>query len=367
MHKIKYYKQYKLNSLQLKLILSQMSFFSHLKKKKIVFNPKPFSNRKINQKNNVNLHIELTKKIDEVLEKNKLDEILKDNNEITMPRFVEIRQPFMRRLEMPSFQTNLSPKADIGEIEDVQEFIEIESPTDFLTDNQQENKNDFDKMNINNQSEKDMKNYEALGALKIRIKGLEPKKNTNNKNNEISLAKIELEETKKEIEKKKKELEEALKREKEKELELKKQEKEKRKIKKLKKLELKKKLKEEKIKEKLAKKVQLELKKKQLEKEIELKQKQIEKEIELKKQELTKGNKNEIELNEEKLSSDILNVTTEGKERVQEELIFDEDVAKLLPILDNLFEKLPEDVVDEFSKSEYFELYEKVLLKYKNK
>ena len=45
----------------------------------------------------------------------------------------------------------------------------------------------------------------------------------------------------------------------------------------------------------------------------------------------------------------------------------DEDVEKLLPILDDLFDKLPDEAVDEFAHSEHFQLYEKVLLKYKNK
>ncbi len=55
------------------------------------------------------------------------------------------------------------------------------------------------------------------------------------------------------------------------------------------------------------------------------------------------------------------------KEFITENLNLDEDIVKLLPIIDSLFEKLPEDIIDEFTKSEYFELYEKVLLKYKNK
>ena len=46
---------------------------------------------------------------------------------------------------------------------------------------------------------------------------------------------------------------------------------------------------------------------------------------------------------------------------------WDEDVEKLIPIIDSLLEKLPEEVIDEFAKSEGFSLYEKVILKYKNK
>jgi hypothetical protein len=45
----------------------------------------------------------------------------------------------------------------------------------------------------------------------------------------------------------------------------------------------------------------------------------------------------------------------------------DNDVEKLLPIIDSLLEKLPEEVIDDFANSDYFQLYEKVMNKYKNK
>ena len=45
----------------------------------------------------------------------------------------------------------------------------------------------------------------------------------------------------------------------------------------------------------------------------------------------------------------------------------DADVEKLLPIIDQLLEKLPDDVVDEFAQSDNFALYEKVVNKYKRK
>jgi len=47
--------------------------------------------------------------------------------------------------------------------------------------------------------------------------------------------------------------------------------------------------------------------------------------------------------------------------------MWDEDVEKLIPIIDSLLEKLPDEVIDEFAKSEDFTLYEKVISKYKNK
>ena len=44
---------------------------------------------------------------------------------------------------------------------------------------------------------------------------------------------------------------------------------------------------------------------------------------------------------------------------------FDSDVEKLLPVIDSLLEKLPDEVIDSFAKSDDFALYEKVVKKYK--
>lgn len=42
----------------------------------------------------------------------------------------------------------------------------------------------------------------------------------------------------------------------------------------------------------------------------------------------------------------------------------DPDVLRLLSILDELFSKLPEEVINEFGDSEYFQLYKRVMEKY---
>ena len=55
------------------------------------------------------------------------------------------------------------------------------------------------------------------------------------------------------------------------------------------------------------------------------------------------------------------------KEKATKEPNIDNDVGELLPILDELLEQLPEDVIDEFAHSEKFTLYEKVMNKYKKK
>jgi len=385
-----------------------MGFFNDLKRKKIRSDQKPFFKQKNKKEKHIDLHLEITKKIEDVISKNNQDQETSENKKISIPEFIELRQPFARSPEIPVFQTGLGPRSEIGELDSVQEFFEIDPPTNFLMEKQQENKDEFKSWMVNNQNEKDQKTFWAFGPLKVEKKGAKPEKtttknnrnhnsNNNNNNDEDTVAKMELEQTKKEIERKKKELEEAIKKQREKELEVKIEEEERRKQEKLIKLELKKQLKEEKIKEKLEKKAQIEqeklAKKAQIEREIELKKlaelkkkeelmKQIElkkqvelrkkeellKQLELKKQEMIKSKVQEEELlKEEKITPDTNDIVEEEKQVTPEDITWDEDIAKLLPILDSLFEKLPEDVVDEFTSSEYFELYEKVLLKYKNK
>jgi len=359
MHNLKNNEKYKLNFSELKLILIQMGFFNDLNRKKIGFNPHPFSRQKKKKEHDIDLHLEVTRKLDEVIARNKESEQT-DNKDITIPKFIEIREPSFRSPGMPAFQSDLSPKGSFQELEGIQEFVEIEPPTNFLMQKEPE----FDSWMIN-QGEKDQKTYWGFGHIKIRTKGTEPTKNSTNnstnKNIETTIAKIELEETKKDIERKKKELEDALKKEREKALLVKKEQGERRKQEKQKKIELKKQLKEEKIKEKLEKKAQKEHEKASKEQEIQLK-----------KQELIKGKAPEEKtFQEEKIQPELTDIVEERKEYIQdnlsENLNLDEDVAKLLPIIDSLFEKLPEEAIDEFTRSEYFELYEKVLLKYKNK
>jgi len=57
----------------------------------------------------------------------------------------------------------------------------------------------------------------------------------------------------------------------------------------------------------------------------------------------------------------------EKKEVEKENPLLDEDIKNVLAITDNLLGKLPEEVIDEFVKSKDYELYEKVIKKYKIK
>jgi len=80
MHKLNINKKNKLDISDLDLLLiTEMGFFGDLKKKKIKFNPKPFSKSKdIEDKKTtpsnekfVDLHLETVKKIDELIEQHK--------------------------------------------------------------------------------------------------------------------------------------------------------------------------------------------------------------------------------------------------------------------------------------------------------
>ncbi len=55
------------------------------------------------------------------------------------------------------------------------------------------------------------------------------------------------------------------------------------------------------------------------------------------------------------------------KDVSDESPMVDDDLIKVLTIADNLLEKLPNEIVDEFVQSKDFELYEKVISKYKIK
>ena len=98
---------------------------------------------------------------------------------------------------------------------------------------------------------------------------------------------------------------------------------------------------------------------------------------------LTKKRKNLMLPNQQNISTneglkqdseEINNITPKGdslilgeKETCDENHILDEDIRKVLSIIDNLLGNLPENVIDDFVKSEDFALYEKVVYKYKTK
>ena len=121
-------------------------------------------------------------------------------------------------------------------------------------------------------------------------------------------------------------------------------------------------LKQQEKKKKLKEKARAGKEKKKLEAKRELlelvKQKQLEKEA-LKKKKAEKKIK--------KASPEVKQPIPEKKKVEEESILLDKDIRKVLTIADKLLEKLPEEVIDEFAQSKDFELYERVITKYKLK
>jgi hypothetical protein len=460
MHKLNLNKD-KVNKLELTeielLMLMEMGFFSNIKKMKKRVKSKPSSNQlhtnqqtpAVKKERFVDLHLEIVKKVDELIEGNDKDIKTRETEPVTkiqtnqlIPNTVELKESIIKDHESHAFQTELEfPKA-LGDLAQRQEFYEVVAPTPLTPDIIKVKEEDFTSRMVGNEDIKAEKTTQSIGKINFIRKSKEPKKAVA-KNNGVTRTKNELEKTKAEIEAKKKELEEAIQKEKEKELELERKEVEKRKRKKIKELNLKKKMKEEKQKEKER---ELELKRKEEEKRKreklrqqelknkmkEEKQKEKERELELKRkeeekrkreklrqQELKEKMKEELKkekLKEKKVEKKVKTKVVKKQEKPKEKKVkkpvkkekqekpiekkkkifkkkeekepepldtyikderpkekepeiseWDEDVEQLLPIIDKLFDKLPEDVVDEFAQSKGFNLYEKVLLKYKNK
>ena len=72
------------------------------------------------------------------------------------------------------------------------------------------------------------------------------------------------------------------------------------------------------------------------------------------------NNKRKEEISQKKKSF----LSSQSKSTSNEETNVDEEIVKLLKITDDLLGKLPEEVIEEFSQSEDFSLYEKVMKKY---
>jgi trichohyalin len=372
----------------------ELGFFSLFKGKKIRLNPKPFSNETINlnDENLIDLHLQIVKKIDELIGKhekelqNKEPEPLsKRQKTLSLLKVVEIREPSIKRPEMPNFKTDIETKNVFGELSHDEGFFEIEIPheTSFNDEKKQADNSNFNSWMLGDHDKKSQKSLMGLLRVKVRSKNRpinqSQKVKETKKTNNYAIAKNELEQTKKEIEQKKKALEEA----KIKEKELIQKIEEKKKEEKFKKFELKKKMKEKIVREKEAEKARKQKDKelKRLEQE-KLKQEQIkikekekiekQKELERKKKKEFKHKKSEKkevsffkkEKEEEEKLTDVNELQKELEER---ETFLDDDVEKLIPIIDQLLEKLPDDVIEEFAQSKDFILYEKVVSKYKNK
>ena len=419
----------RLVSKKIAVLLAELGFFSNLRKKDIRFNPRPSPNskslsnkaKKVEEENVIDLHLEIVKEIDDLLERHEVelqrrepDPLFKTQQTLHLQEFVEMRNPEIRKTELPQFPTEFGLKNVYGELKPNGEIFEVEVPTQNQFE--LEKKEGYNR-DLNNwmMGEKDKKYSMSLSQIKEKGNSPAQKETKTEKTgmemNGLTKTKIELERTKKEIEERRRALEEAEKLEKEKEEELKIITEEKKKEEKLKKLEIRRKLKEKHLREKEQEKAQrqkekelrrLEQEKLKQEKQSQLEQGKLEKEKEkelkkLEKEKLEKENQEKKELKilqEEKEKLEKLKEKEEKlkqkkpeKEKVEEVIevvppemdIFiqkeskdetphlDNDVEKLLPILDKLLEKLPDEIVDEFANSENFALYEKVMTKYKRK
>jgi len=461
--------------------------FSWFKGKKIKFNPRPFSEKKKldeTEKNLVDFHLEMVKKIDTLIEEHEReketvfeevpDSISQEELEDSLEEIVEMREPFKRKLEIPDFKTEMQPESIFDNIDVEKEEFEITLPGEIHRDfkfvtNLEEPKDivyvkniesghvkdddlhsrmldSQDKMTQNstmgfarvrskkkmaNLKEQKTKNKKQKVISKTQNRGTEvttTKKKKSKKKNGLEKTRKEVEKARREVEKKKKELgvieeeikkkEKDLKRKKIERIRKKKEEKQVKKVEmeqsyipvnfnhrwrkfkekekeelekeeierqraemeKLKKLELKKakelaKKKEKELKEKkkeLEEKAKLEAKKKRLEAKHDLKEEMKKKEEAERQKELkmktAEKKKTGIFTKKEKPSSLATKHSLSRKKNLeQEQPVLDDDIRKVLLITDNLLEKLPEDVIDEFVQSEDFSLYEKVISKYKVK
>ena len=290
---------------QLQILLSELGFFTDLKTKKIKFNPKPLKQKK--QKTEIetpteipsfiDLHLDTTSKIDELIKKHEQQNINKEEP-IEKTTLTQIREPWSKTPKKSLFQpetiqTTFEKNDSLFELEGGPSFnqnIQTNNPTPLS--NQVTFFNEpLTNKNINS-VEKIDNNQDLLAGLGIRI-NRNPNQTTTQKTKESTIAKTDLDKARQELERKKQELEEMQRLAKEKEEELKKKEEEEKKLERLNKIKQKELEKENRIKEKqqrleqirqekeqriLEKQRQIELEKQEKEKRIIEKQLQIESE-----------------------------------------------------------------------------------------
>ena len=355
-------------------LIIELGFLKKLKETEIRFNPKPFSKKQEAKKEKLSdFDIEVIKKINDTINQNnnneKITEIKTTSTEQNIEPIVEIRQPWNKTPEPPQFTPMINIENTLETtIEKQNNDIQA---MEFNTNINFEEKKE-DQENINSivfTGGKIKKTVSTLGRIRIR-----KKENNTKNNNGLTKTKKELEKTVEELEKKKKELEEMEKLAKQKEEELKKKEEERKKQEKLKKLEEKRKLRETKQKEKERKKLE---RQKRLEQKLKEKEEQKKKKLEEKQKllaELEKKKKVEKQKKEKKTETSekkilpFFKITEKKETKTTEQATqtsWDEEVSQAITIIDNLLEQLPEETIDKFVQSEDFEIYEKVVKKYK--
>jgi hypothetical protein len=266
------------------IILSEMGFFTNLKKKKIKFNPKPFKETKekiqTTKPEIIDLHLEIIAKIDEVIKKHELQTTTKEET-IQKTTLTKTKKTWTHTISIPKLKKETIQ--DKFEINDT--LFEVEKHPTFNQNISLNNLTPFsntvtffnepinlENINFVKKIDNPQELLTGLGRIKIN-RNPSKTKTTKPKKNGVTVAKTDLEKTKAELERKKHELEEMERLAKEKEEELKKKEHEKKKQEKLRKEKQKEIEKQRKLAEKLEKKHELELQKEKIMKE---KQKLIE-------------------------------------------------------------------------------------------
>ncbi len=385
-------------------LMLENSVFNKVKKIRFNKNPKDIENKKEEIKT-LDLDTEISDRIDHIIKKHREKPIEKN----FLNKTIEHRKPINKNPISPYFKTD---NTNINKIALNKDFFD--QPLPFK---QEVNTSDIefsDKNNINFYFHKKKKDKKDLKEKipKIKINMGSKKSTKTKKKNKVTKAKTELEKAKEEIERKKQEIKNIEKKAKEKEIELKK--KKIQKEKQMKKLE-KEKIMQEKLKNKKEKQLAIEKEKKRKQKEKEeklrkkkeeklakekAKQKKLEekkrKQIEQKKQKEQKkkeekkqpkkskpkakkkikpkkDKKTKISFNLFKTDKKETNIPKQEKTEppqptVQETVPnMDEELSQAFDIIDELLGELPDEKIDQFANSDDFEIYEKVIKKYKKK
>jgi len=284
------------------MLATEMGFLSSLKGKKTKLNLSALSkskNLRENNENFVDFHLDITKKVDKVINENEKVNNQQDRQPETNINFVEIRKNWLKGPLSPEFKTDPQGNPIFNEVNIGEDLFEIISQPEFDNNINREDlyentlvptvekPNKEECKNILIDEEKQSSQKWLMGLSKIITKSkdkpnkeIEQEKTTetkSEKHHRYTTIEKDLENTKKELERKKKEIEEIEKLTKQKEAELKVKKEEKKKQEKIKLKKLKKQKKLEKIKQKEKEKEEKRLlaekiKKEKLEAQLKLKE-----------------------------------------------------------------------------------------------
>ncbi|MEA2055866.1 MAG: hypothetical protein U9O49_03435 [Candidatus Thermoplasmatota archaeon] len=304
-------------------------------RRKIRFNRHPFSER-----SKIDFHLKVVEEIDEVLKKQeserRLNNIPGQNNSSNLEQIVEAREPYGKRPETPNFY--------------IEDNLKMISPESISLGFETNLRNEL--TNSNEDFANRMKEHpsEPINVANAKIKiGKKTDRKENKTGSGHSQHKQRISRSNKKIQKA------------EKQNEIKTNKWKEQKQEKIKRLELEQKAKKALKKEReLARKLRIKEKEKNAEGKKALKEEKLRMKSELKK--LKKDKKKRRDKKE------ISSKPRAGKKQATEENpVLDEDIIEFLRIADELLEKLPGEVINEFAQSKDFELYEKVMNKYKVK